>query len=82
MFFPFQRSRTILLWFGLVAVAQSSLSSEPVTRAELMTEIQAKLQRVRDFLVQQQLAGVLLSRVDNFSWVTAGIADNHIVITS
>jgi Xaa-Pro dipeptidase len=33
-------------------------------------------------LVQQKLTGVLLSRVDNFSWITAGIADNHIVITS
>ncbi len=57
-------------------------AAEPVTRAELMTEAQTKLERVHRFLEERKLAGVLLSRVDNFSWVTAGLADNHIVITS
>ena len=84
-------SRATLLYCGGVAAlfansylasAESSLSPSPVTRAELMEEIQEKLQRVHQFLLQQNLAGVLLSRVDNFSWLTAGIADNQIVITS
>ncbi len=85
---PFCNS--IRLWFALLAylggsaglaAAQGSFP-DPVSRAELLGEIQAKLQRVHAFLIQQHLAGVLLSRVDNFSWITAGIADNHIVITS
>ena len=38
--------------------------------------------RVHDFLVQQNLAAVLLTGVNNFSWITAGLADNHVVITS
>lgn len=87
---PFRSYGTIPLWFGLLAygasagwaVAQSPLAPDPVSRAELLGEVQAKLQRVHIFLVQQRLAGILLSRVDNFSWVTAGIADNHIIITS
>jgi antitoxin VapB len=41
-----------------------------------------KLARVSAFLRQQKLGGILLTQVRNFSWVTAGIADNHIVITS
>jgi antitoxin VapB len=47
-----------------------------------MAEIDTKLQRVHHFLAARHLTGVLLSRVDNFSWITAGIGDNHIVITS
>ncbi len=47
-----------------------------------MSEIDIKLRRVHNFLVEQHLAGVLLNRVDKFSWVTAGIGDDHIVITS
>ena len=38
--------------------------------------------RVQSFLEREKLAGVLLTKVQNFSWITAGIADNHIVITS
>lgn len=65
-----------------MASAPAPVSQSPVTQAELMVEVAEKLQRVKDFLTEQKLAGVLLSRVDNFSWVTAGIADNHIVITT
>ncbi len=74
----------LLLSSGLLVLRSENVaeSQAPVNRAELLSEVQSKLLRVHDFLIQQQLAGVLLSRVDNFSWLTAGIADNHIVITS
>ena len=57
-------------------------AAEPVTRAEMLEEMGQKLIRVNQFLHDQKLGGVLLTQVRNFSWVTAGIADNHIVITS
>ena len=60
----------------------SVLPSEPVTRQELLGEIDIKMNRLQSFLKEQHLAGILLSRVNNFSWITAGIADNEIVITS
>jgi len=53
-----------------------------VTSAELKQEIDIKLARVQEFLKQQNLGGVLLTRVNNYSWMTAGLGDNHIVITS
>jgi Xaa-Pro dipeptidase len=55
---------------------------DPVTRAEQMDETAVKLKRVQGFLKARQLGGVLLTQVKNFSWITAGIGDNHIVITS
>jgi Xaa-Pro dipeptidase len=54
----------------------------PVTRQELLAEIDIKMNRVQNFLREQHLAGILLTRVNNFSWITAGIANNEIVITS
>lgn len=54
----------------------------PVSQEELQLEINRKLQRVQQFLAQQGLAGVLITRVENVSWITGGLADNHIVITS
>lgn len=47
-----------------------------------MREIDEKMARVERFLKDRNLAGVLITQVRNFSWVTAGIADNHILITS
>jgi Xaa-Pro dipeptidase len=58
------------------------LPPDPVTRQELLVEIDIKMNRVQNFLREQHLAGILLTRVNNFSWMTAGIADNEIVITS
>jgi Xaa-Pro dipeptidase len=79
-----------LLWAALVASTQvrafaftaAALPPEPVTRQELLGEIDIKMNRVQGFLRAQHLAGILLTRVNNFSWITAGIADNEIVITS
>ena len=65
-----------------VAVTRPLLPPDPATRQELLAEIDIKLNRVRDFLVGHHLAGILLTRVNNFSWMTAGIADNEIVITN
>ena len=62
--------------------ARAVLPPDPVTRQELLGEINIKMNRVQNFLREQHLAGILISRVNNFSWVTAGIADNEIVITS
>lgn len=58
------------------------LPPDPVTRQELLAEIDIKMNRVQNFLREQHLAGILLTRVNSFSWMTAGIADNEIVITS
>jgi Xaa-Pro dipeptidase len=59
-----------------------ALLPDPVTRQELLGEIDIKMNRLQAFLHAQHLAGILLTRVNNFSWITAGIADNEIVITS
>ena len=40
-------------------------------------EIQSKLQRVRDFLDQYQLAAAVFTTTANFAWLTGG-ADNHV----
>ena len=40
-------------------------------------ELQIKLDRVGEFLDRHQLDGVLLTRRDNFAWITCG-KDNHI----
>ena len=56
--------------------------SSPITRAEQLGEIDQKMGRIHQLLESQGLGGVLITQVRNFSWITAGIADNHIVITS
>jgi Xaa-Pro dipeptidase len=56
--------------------------SQVVTGAELGEEIQEKLQRVHAFLIAQNLGGILLTRGCNIDWLTGGLADSHIVLTS
>lgn len=56
--------------------------ADPVTRERMLEEIGIKMARVQRFLEQEELGGVLITQVRNFSWITAGLADNHIVITS
>ena len=58
------------------------LAADPVTRQDELSEISIKMKRVQDFLRAQHLAGILLTRVNDFSWMTAGLASNDIVITS
>ena len=63
-------------------MAEQTQPSSPVTRKELLDEVQIKMGRVQRFLKEQHIAGILLTRVNNFSWMTAGLGDNMIVITS
>src|SRR5437868_10807315 len=46
-----------------------------------MEEVEAKVARVRGYLRDTGLAGVLISRQDNFAWLTAG-RDNRVVDSS
>ena len=39
-----------------------------------MTELEVKLERIRDLLRQHSLDALLLQRVDNFAWATCGAA--------
>lgn len=76
-----------LVWCALVLLGTSGARAElpapsPVSRAELRGEMLEKLARVRGLLKSRHLAGVLISQIRNFSWLTAGLSDNHIVITS
>ena len=54
---------------------------EPVSRADCLREIEQKMPRVQRFLHEQHLAGVLLTAVNNFAWITAGLGNNQIVLT-
>ena len=40
-------------------------------------EVESKVERVRGYLARTGLAGVLITRQDNFSWLTGG-KDNHV----
>ncbi len=51
------------------------LSSE-----EVRHEINIKIKRVKDFLNEEGLFGMLLTQVRNFNWITAGAANNQIVL--
>src|SRR5919204_4525004 len=44
-------------------------------------EVETKLSRVRGYLEARDLGGVLISRQDNFAWLTGG-RDNHVVAAS
>lgn len=50
------------------------------THGEARREIELKLERVNRFLDEEQLAGILLTQVRNFAWITAGLATNQIVL--
>src|SRR5437879_8217318 len=44
-------------------------------------EVETKLGRVRGYLARSGIGAVLLSRQDNFAWLTGG-KDNHVVAAS
>jgi Xaa-Pro dipeptidase len=71
---------TLLSALPLQAAKQTL--AEPVTREEMLQEIDQKMGRVQQYLKDNGLGGLLVTQVRNFSWITGGIADNHIVITS
>ena len=62
--------------------SEKLIAAEPCTKNELEEEIAIKLLRVENFLVAENLRGILLTTTRNFSWITAGIADNHIDLSS
>jgi Xaa-Pro dipeptidase len=70
------------LFSALPLAAAKPPVAGPVTREEMLQEIDQKLSRVQQYLQDNNLGGLLITQVRNFSWITAGIADNHIVITS
>jgi antitoxin VapB len=48
------------------------------TDAEQKAEISTKIARLQDFMEQKRYAGILLSQVRNFEWLTGGVGDNQI----
>jgi Xaa-Pro aminopeptidase len=67
---------------GSCQAQSAALPSGPLTQEEVRQEIGVKLARVKAFLHEHHLAGVLLTRLNNFAWMTAGAGENEIVITS
>ncbi len=45
---------------------------EPVSAAERLKEIETKLSRVRQFLRDEGIGGLLIGRAENFAWISAG----------
>ena len=67
----------------LICLLAQSLRAQPLLqRPALLAEIDVKLERVQQLLARQHLAGVLLFRTNNFAWATAGLGDNHILLTN
>ncbi|OPX35800.1 hypothetical protein B1H10_00385 [candidate division KSB1 bacterium 4484_188] len=56
------------------------LPNQLLTPDEVQTEISLKMHRVKDFLKTEGLDGMLLTQVRNFYWMTAGLANNQIVL--
>ena len=62
--------------------APPAISAEALSRAQLLAEIEEKTKRVRGFLAERGYDAIVLTQVRNFAWMTAGIADNQIVLGS
>ena len=62
--------------------APPAISAEALSRSQLLGEIEEKTKRVRAFLSERGYDAIVLTQVRNFSWMTAGIADNQIVLGS
>ncbi len=54
--------------------------SQILTKNEVNQEVAEKTEGVHDFLVKEDLDGMLLTQVRNFHWMTAGTVDNQIVL--
>ena len=85
--------KSLLIFITLILISSSSLcqrkiitdlwKSNPqmvITVSEAQKEIEEKLVRVQSFLNEQKLDGLLLTQVRNFYWITAGLANNQIVL--
>ncbi|MCL5031047.1 MAG: M24 family metallopeptidase [Bacteroidetes bacterium] len=77
-----------LLSFMMISCQSSKENSERflwknepshlLTKDEVNQEIAVKMEKVKKFLNENHLKGMLLNRVSNFYWMTAGLADNQI----
>lgn len=70
----------LLIFFSCFSFA--CLAQPVITRQELMQEIDIKMKRLYTFMELEHLDGLVLTKVNNFSWITAGIGDNHILLSS
>jgi Xaa-Pro dipeptidase len=50
----------------------------PFTDTDLKAEIAVKVVRLQEFMEQKRFAGILLTQVRNFEWLTGGVGDNQI----
>lgn len=57
-----------------------SLPNQLLTKDEIKTEINEKIEIVKKFLEDEGLAGILLTQVRNVNWITAGAANIQIVL--
>lgn len=77
--------RFLLIAF-LLAQSLAGSTQDPfdgvISRAEALDEMAVKRQRVALFLTDKNLDGLLLSRVVNVAWATAGLVDSHILLTA
>lgn len=68
--------------FFLLLAFQSPAQTAVVSREDLLNEINQKMARVQQYLQEKSLDGILLTKVANFAWITAGLGDNHVLLSS
>lgn len=56
------------------------LPTQVITQTEAQAEIAEKMVRLQTFLEREKLDGMLFTQVRNFFWITAGLANNQIVL--
>lgn len=54
--------------------------SQILSKEEVKAEINEKMERMKKFLNENQLYGMLFTQVRNVYWITAGLANNQIVL--
>ncbi|MBU2444972.1 MAG: M24 family metallopeptidase [Bacteroidetes bacterium] len=54
--------------------------SHPLTQDEIKEEINIKFEWLKKFLDENKLSGMLFTQVRNVNWITAGLANNQIVL--
>jgi len=50
----------------------------PCTPEEIAAEIEIKLERLQRFMKEKHFAAIAITLANNFSWITAGLADNQV----
>lgn len=76
----------VLILYMLIVVSCGSKSQwadnsqQLLTQDEIKNEISIKIEQVNKFLDEEGLKGILLTQVRNVYWMTAGLANNQIVL--